>query len=160
MSLEENKTTVRKMFEAWNRGDLEAALFYWSDDAINHGRFADGDPRERRMPRGMDGLRRVLLSIQTAFPDRRWDIQDMVADGDRVVCRMTVSGTHRGIPAIPVEGGPLLQAIPPAGKTYSVQHIHIFRIAEGKIAEHWAARDDLALLQDLGGLPEPRPEGA
>jgi steroid delta-isomerase-like uncharacterized protein len=160
MSLEENKAIVRKMIEMWNRGDVDAALEYWSGDAINHGRFADGDPRELRIPRGSDGLRRVLLSLQAAFPDRRWQVQDIIAEGDRVVCRLTVSGTHRGIPAMPVEGGALLQAIPPAGKHYSVQHIHVFRIAEGRIAEHWAARDDLALLEDLGGLPQPRPEGA
>ncbi|MCL5951837.1 MAG: ester cyclase [Chloroflexi bacterium] len=160
MSLEDNKTIVRKMFEAWNRGDLEAVQGYWSSDTINHGRFADSDPRDQRMPRGIDGLRRVLNSLQTAFPDRRWDVTDTIAEGDRVMCRITVSGTHRGIPAMPVEGGPFLQAIQPTGLHYSVQHMHAFRIADGKIAEHWAARDDLALLEELGGLPEPRPVGA
>jgi predicted ester cyclase len=72
-----------------------------------------------------------------------------------VICRLTVKGTHQGVPVVPVEGGPLLKAIQPTGKSYTVQHIHIFRIADGKIAEHWAARDDLGLLEQLGGLPVP-----
>ncbi len=61
---------------------------------------------------------------------------------------------------MPVEGGTLLQAIQPTGKPYSVRHIHAFRIADGKIVEHWAARDDLTLLEELGGLTPPWPEGA
>ncbi len=155
MSLEENKAIVRKLFDTWNRGDLDATLACWGDKVVNHGRFVDGDPREGRVPPGIGSLQRVLLSLQAAFPDRRWQIEDMVAEGDRVMCRLAVSGTHRGIPAMPVEGGTLLQAIQPTGKHYSVRHIHAFRIADGKIVEHWAARDDLTLLEELGGLTLP-----
>ena len=76
---------------------------------------------------------------------------------DRVVCRLTVSGTHQGTPEVPVEGGPLLQAILPSGKHYTIQHVHVFRLSNGKIAEHWAARDDLGLLQQLGAFQKPQP---
>lgn len=70
------------------------------------------------------------------------------------MCRLTVSGTHQGIPGIPVEGG-LLMTVPPTGKAYTVQQIHIFRIEHGKIAEHWAVRDDLGMMQQLGVVPIP-----
>ncbi len=152
MTPTENKKVVEQFFEASSRGDVEGSLAFWAPDAVNHGRFLEGDPRDRRMPTGLDGLRRVLSSLHTAFPDRQWQIKDIVAEGDKVMCRVWVSGTHRGVPEVPVEGGPLLQAISPTGKSYSVQHIHEFRLANGKIAEHWAARDDLALLEDLGGI--------
>ncbi len=159
MSLEENKAIVRKVFEAWNCGDMDTVLAYWSSNVIDHGQLADGDPREQRLPPGFDGLRRVLLSLQTAFPDRRWELEDIIAERDRVICRLAVSGTHRGIPAMPVEAGTRLQTLRPMGKRYSVQHIHVFRIDDGKIAEHWAVRDDLGLLEELGGL-QPQPVGA
>ncbi len=152
MTSTENKKIVEQFFEASSRGVVEGSLALWAPDAINHGRFRPGDPRERRMPTGLDGLRRVLTSLHTAFPDRQWQIEDMVAEGDKVMCRVTVSGTHRGVPEVLVEGGPLLQALTPTGKSYSVQYIHEFRLANSKIAEHWAARDDLMLLEELGAI--------
>ena len=104
------------------------------------------------------------MGLRTAFPDRRWQIDDLIAHGDQVICRLTVSG-HFGSPPERPEG-PLptgwvgvesTALIPPsaAGKPYSVKHIHIFRIAEGFIAEHWAARDDLGLLLQLGAITAP-----
>lgn len=97
-------------------------------------------------------MRAVFESLLTAFPDRKWEIVDLIAEGDRVVARLKVSGTHQGTPALPIEGGLRLQRIPPTGRAYSIQHIHIFHIVDGKIAEHWATRDDLGLLEQLGGL--------
>jgi predicted ester cyclase len=141
MGVEENKALIQRVFAAQNQGDMEALLGYWSPNVLNHGRSV-----------GLEGMRAVFESLQTAFPDRRWDITDLVGEGDCVVARMTVSGTHQGIPALPIEGGARLQRIVPTGRAYSVQHIHIFRIAEGKIVEHWATRDDLGLLDQLGGL--------
>jgi predicted ester cyclase len=66
--------------------------------------------------------------------------------GDKVVCRLTVSGTHQRVPELPVEGG-MLMTVPPTGKAYIVQQIHIFRIENGKTAEHWAVRNDLGMMQ-------------
>jgi predicted ester cyclase len=150
MSTEENKAIVRRFWEATAGSDLDAFLALWSPDAINHG--GQTAQAARRPPAGPEGQRLVFASLHTAFPDRVYQIEDLIAEGDKVVCRLVVSGTQQGTPMIPIEGG-LLSARPPTGKAYQVQQIHIFRLADGRIAEHWAARDDLGLMQQLGIVP-------
>ena len=80
-----------------------------------------------------------MLSV---FPDHRFDIED-AADGDTVAVRGTCSGTHEGA----------LWDIPPTGERFAVQQSHWFRVSDGKVAEHWAVRDDLGMLRQLGILP-------
>jgi predicted ester cyclase len=153
VTVEENKALVRRMAEAQNSGDVEAVLAFWAPNAVNHAGLSNNAPVPPVLAPGLAGLRLVFESLKSAFPDRLWEVEDMIAEGDRVVCRMTVSGTHQSVPAVPVEGGPRLQRITPTGRHYEVQHIHIFRVEGGKIAEHWATRNDLGLLDQLGGLP-------
>ena len=74
-------------------------------------------------------------------------LEDVVAEADKVWFRGTRSGTHQG-------KGPL-PGLAPTGKFAAVQHIHIFRITNGKIVEHWAVRDDLSFLQQVGLFPGP-----
>ena len=123
---------------------------FWAPDAINNG--GQTAQAQRQPPTGPEGLKRVFKSLLAAFPDRKYNIEDILAIGDKVVCRITVSGTHQGLPEIPAEGG-MLMTVPPTGKAYTVQQIHIFRVANGKIAEHWAVRDDLGMIQQLGLVP-------
>ena len=77
-------------------------------------------------------------------PDHRFDVEDAVADGDTVAARGTCSGTHRGE----------LWSIPPTGERFAVQQVHRFRVADGKVAEHRAVRDDLGTLRQPGATPE------
>ncbi len=70
-------------------------------------------------------------------------LEDVVAEADKVWFRGTRSGTHQG------------PGLAPTGKFAAVQHIHVFRIANGKIVEHWAVRDDLSFLQQVGLFPGP-----
>ncbi len=79
-----------------------------------------------------------------AFPDTRFDIEDIIADGDMVAIRGTASGTHKGGE---------LWGIPPTGKRFAVEQVHWLRVAEGKVAEHWAVRDDLGMMHQLGAMP-------
>jgi len=155
-----NKDLVRRHYDALDRGALDEAAQVWAPDAVNHasGRYGS------QQPRGRDAVKRVLEALRTAFPDRRWQIDDLIAEDDFVVCRVTVSGTFGVRPPRPPDplpngwvGVESTALIPPsaAGKPYSVKHIHIFRIADGLIAEHWAARDDLALLLQLGAISAP-----
>jgi predicted ester cyclase len=157
---ETSKEVVRRWFEAMERHALDEAVACWAPDAVNHasGRYGS------QLPRGSEALRRVFEALRLAFPDRRWAIDDMFAAADQVVCRMTVSGTFGAPPTRPPEPVPpgwvgveSTALVPPsaAGKPYSVKHIHIFRVSDGLIAEHWAARDDLALLLQLGVISPP-----
>ncbi|MBA3822691.1 MAG: ester cyclase [Ktedonobacterales bacterium] len=141
------KPKTIRLWQASESADPLATLDFWSPDAINHG--GQTTQASRKPPPGREGLQLVLASLHTAFPDREYRIEDIIAEGDKVVCRLLVSGTHQGVPAIPIEGG-MLNTHPPTGKPYQVQHIHIFRMANGRIAEHWATRDDLGLMQQLG----------
>ena len=152
MSLE----VVRRWLDAMERHALDESVACWSPDAVNH---ASGRYDALHLPIGREALGRVHKALWVAFPDRHWAIDDVIADADRVVCRMTVSGTFGAPPTRPPEPVPpgwvgveSTALVPPsaAGKPYSVKHIHIFRVSDGLIAEHWAARDDLALLLQLG----------
>jgi predicted ester cyclase len=149
---------VRRLFDAMERHAWDEAVACWSPEAVNHasGRYS--------APFGREALTRVHEALRVAFPDRRWAIDDVITDADRVVCRMTVSGTFGRPPPRPPGAVPpgwvgveSTALVPPsaAGKRYSVKHIHIFRVSHGLIAEHWAARDDLALLLQLGVIAPP-----
>ena len=80
------------------------------------------------------------------------EILDAVGVDDDVVIRARVSGTHRGVGRLPVNGA-LLVGVPPTGKSFVVQHIHWYRMKDGQIIDHKANRDDLGMLQQLGLLP-------
>lgn len=152
MTSEANIDLIQRFWQSSEQGNIDDMVSLWAPDAINHGGQTAGS--SRRPPAGPEGLKRVFHSLLTAFPDRRYLVEDMIATGDKVVCRLTVSGTHQGVPELPVEGG-MLMAVPPTGKAYTVQQIHIFRVENGKIAEHWAVRDDLGMLQQLGVIATP-----
>jgi len=79
----------------------------------------------------------------------RVSVEDVIAEGDKVVARWVVRGTHKGEFMGPTG------SIPPTGKQVTVLAIHIFRIADGKFIERWPERDRLGLLQQLGVVPAP-----
>jgi predicted ester cyclase len=83
--------------------------------------------------------------FRTAFPDLHGTIEDQIAEGDKVVMRMTYRGTHQGE----------LMGIPATGKPVTMTFISINRIAEGKIAEGWVNFDALGMMQQLGVIPVP-----
>ena len=140
-TIETNRRIVEQFQEAFNRGDLDAAAGCFAEDCRNHGR-----------PVGRAGLRRVLGELKTNFPDARLTALDSVAEGEWVVVRCTYSGTHRGTSNFPVDGG-MLVGVPPTGRSFEVQHIHMHRVLDGKIAEHFANRDDVEMMRQLGLLP-------
>jgi ketosteroid isomerase-like protein len=112
MGIEENKALVRRFVDAQNRGNVEDMLACWAPDSVNHAGRIQDVPRPASVAPGLEDIRSVFESLQTAFPDRRMEITDVIGEGDRVVCRMTVSGTHQGVPAAPVEGGSQTPAHP------------------------------------------------
>ena len=157
---EANKEVVRRYFDAMERGALDEATEFWATEATNYASGRKGQPPTR----GREAIGTVHRLLRAAFPDRRSQIDGMIAEGDQVVCRMTVSGKFGGRPprpSMPVSPGWVgvegTELVPASGidKTYSVKHVHIFRIATGQITDHWAARDDLGLLLQLGAIAPP-----
>jgi predicted ester cyclase len=152
---ETNEDRVRRYFKAMEQGTVEDAVAFWAVDASNQ---ASGRTEPQR---GRQSIAAVFRMLREAFPDRHYQIDDLIANAYQIVCRMTVSGTFGSTPQRPpfpvpatfvgVEASELVPASA-AGKTYSVKHIHIFRLKDGLITDHWAARDDLGLLLQLGGI--------
>ena len=132
---EENKTVVRRYIEeAWNRHNTDATDELVSPDYLNHAASAEYQRA---------GAKSSLNWLFSVFPDHRFDIEDAVAEGDTVAVRGTMSGTHEGE----------LLGIAPTGERVVVQQVHWFRVADGKVAEHWAVRDDLGMMRQLGVMP-------
>jgi predicted ester cyclase len=143
-----NVAVIRSEHDRLNRGDWRGAADLYATDASNHGRSV-----------GRSGLLKVLEDIYTTFPDWRMEIIDIVAAGDTVVVRCKVSGTHDGVGRLSVNGG-MLVGVQPTHKHFEVQHIHWYRLRDGQIIDHYASRDDLGMMYQLGLLPAaPKPPG-
>ena len=144
MSLEANKELVRRYQEAHNINNLDALNALVAADLIAHSLMPG-------VPAGLEGSKQVHQMAVSAFPDFHADIEDLIAEGDKVVARMTFRGTHTG--------GPFM-GIPPSGRSFAFSATSIFRISNGKIVEHWGDEDGLGWLQQLGALPSPASSAA
>ena len=135
-SAEENKAVVLRYVEVvWNGHELDAIDGLVSSEYINHAASTE----EYRC----GGARRIWEWILCVFPDHRFEVEDASAEGQTVALRGTMAATHEGE----------LMGIEPTGKRVTVQQLHWFRVIDGKVAEHWAVRDDLGMMQQLGVLP-------
>ena len=94
-------------------------------------------------------MRGVATMLRTAFPDLRFTIEELVAEGDIVAGRLTMSGTHEG---------PLM-GMQPTGRWVRQDHMRFVRFRDGKAVEHWGVRDDVGTIQQMGVMPEPGQEG-
>jgi predicted ester cyclase len=136
---EDNKRLVRRALEEiYTKGDLELA------DELVHPDFMDHEPAHAPQPTGPESVKQTVRHLRSAFGELRFAVEDEIAEGDRVVQLVTMSGRHTG----PLMGRD------PTGRAFAVRHIYIWRIAGGKIADHWGSRDDLGLLGQLGLLPD------
>jgi predicted ester cyclase len=97
------------------------------------------------LPPGRDGIKVLGQVIVGGFPDVHASVQDLLADGDKVIERTQTSATHTGE----------FNGIPPTGKEVGWTEIHIYRLEDGKIAEQWSEIDLLGLLVQLGAIPGP-----
>lgn len=145
MSLEENKKLVQRLYdEGLNRQDAAAGAALYAVNAKNHGREV-----------GRAGMQKVFEALFSVFPDFTYRIEESTAEADRVVCKVTMTGTHRGQPTLPDVFGCMLAGVTPTAKSVRVLQFHSFRIAGGQITEHAAVRDDLGMLQQLGIVTRP-----
>src|SRR5690606_674150 len=92
------------------------------------------------MPRGLEGAIRVHQTTLQGMPDYHTAIEDLIAEGDRVAARVTITGTHTGD----------FYGLPATGKRIQVSGMYIVRIAQGKIVEHWGEENGLTVYRQLG----------
>lgn len=145
-----NRDVIRQHLDLMNRGEWRKAAEYFADNVQHHrGNWQDG---AEGIVRGKKALTDNLEDIFRTFPDWKMEIVEMAADGHSVIVRCRVSGTHKGVATRAVNGG-LLVGAQPTGKHFSVQHIHWYKVRDGKITDHSTSRDDLGMLQQLGVVP-------
>jgi predicted ester cyclase len=145
MSAEGNKALIRRLYdEGINRQNAAAAAAFYAMDAKNHGRTV-----------GRDGMRKVFEALFAVFPDFHYRIEEATADEERVVCKVTMTGTHRGEPTLPEVFNGMLKGAAPTGRSVTVLQYHSFRVRNGMISEHAAVRDDLGMLLQLGLVKRP-----
>jgi predicted ester cyclase len=138
MDPDQNKRLARRaLAEIYTKGDLALA------DELIHPDFVDHEPAHAGQPTGPESVKQTVRRLQATFGGLRFEVEDEIAEGDKVVQLATMSGRHTG----PLVGRE------PTGKEFAVRHIYIWRIADDKIVEHWGSRDDLGLLGQLGLLP-------
>jgi steroid delta-isomerase-like uncharacterized protein len=143
ITVEQNKAIARRWSEElWGQGNLAVADEIIAPDYVRH------DPGDPFPARGPEDVKRIVTMLRTMLPDFALHVEAMVAEGDMVVSRYTATATDtRGY-----------MGMPPTGKAIRTSAMQMFRFADGKIVESWAARDDLGTLRQLGHLPamEPR----
>ena len=134
---EQNKTAARHFIEkGLNQRDLSALDEYFSSNLTDHA-LPPG------LPAGLEGRKMFASALLAAFPDLHVHLEDMIADGEKLVTRYTVHGTHNGD----------LMGIPPTGKQVSIGGIAIDRFENGQSIEHWELFDQMAMMQQLGVIP-------
>jgi steroid delta-isomerase-like uncharacterized protein len=142
MSAEQNKAIVRRWFkDVFEKGNLALANEIFAVDYIDH----DPGAPPGGWPHGPEGAKAIVGTYRGAFPDLQFNIDDQVAEGDKVVTRWTARGTNTGE----------LMGMPPTGKKAVVTGMDISRMANGKIAETWGQFDALGMLQQIGAIPKP-----
>lgn len=127
--------------------DFEAVVH---PDARNR---EDVDEPPASRGRGPAAFYATALWLRGAYAELRWDIHDVVAEGDLVVVHATMSGRHAGTFVGYDENARPAQAFPPTGRRFATTQTHWFRVADGKVIEHWANRDDLGTAMQLGWTP-------
>jgi len=135
-TLEQNKAVVRRFIdEIFLKGDLDAVDQLLTDDFRPH----TWGP----MPPGRDGVKEAIQRVSAGLSDTKMAVEDVIAEGDRVAVRLTSSAVQSGE----------FMGMPPSGKRYEIGEIHIFRVQDGRIAEHWHQADFMGMMKQLGATP-------
>ncbi len=132
---DENKAVVRRMYQAIGEGDLAVLADLIDDDLIEHEEFPGLEPNKQ-------GVLQFFQQLRKAFPDLRMTAEDLIAEGDKVFIRGTMSGT---------QGGDFM-GIPATGRPIEVPFADFTRIEKGKVTEHWGVTDTERMMRQLGVL--------
>ena len=138
MSEEGNKSVIREFTRIFkNEHNVDGVSHLFDKSFVHHLRG--------HLPPGFEGLRQAGIMMNGAFPDVVVTEEDLIASGDKVVERSSAAATHKG---------PML-GTPATNKRIKWSEIHIYRLSNGKIAEHWPEISMMELLQQIGALPQP-----
>jgi steroid delta-isomerase-like uncharacterized protein len=136
---EQNKTNVRRLFEeVWNKGYVAVADELFAPSYQHH------DSSTPDVGRGPESEKKRVTLYRNAFPDIRFTIEDLLAEGETVVARWSCRGTHKGE----------LSGIAPTGKQFNITGVSMARFTNGKMFEGYVNWDALRLMQQLGVVPE------
>jgi len=120
--------------EVWNKGNLDRL------DEIIDDSYVNNNPGTPNPKLGAEGLKPIIKTMREAFPDLKFEINDLVIGKNRIVIFSTMSGTHKGD----------LFGIPATGNKVSIKQMQIEKIKDGKIVEHWRVTDELNMMKQLG----------
>jgi len=136
MGIETNKAVVRRFIdEVFVAGRMDAVDELVAPDFVPHSWPGTGP--------GPAELKRAMKRVFAGLSDVSMAIEDMIAEDDRVAVRLTAHAVHTGE----------FMGMPASGKAYTIPEIHIFRIRDGRIAEHWGQADLLGMMRQLGAMP-------
>ncbi len=130
---------ARQVLDAFGSGDVEAVVGLVTEDFVDHG-------APPWAPQGRAGYLQIMGFLKNVL-QIRYEIHEVVADGDLVAARATVHGVHNT--------GSL--GFAPTGRPYAMPTMHMYRASGGLLAEHWGVRDELSVLWQVGALPTPEP---
>ena len=137
MTTEDIKAMARRLYEdGFNKGNVAVLDELVAEAALDH----QAPPG---IPPGREGLKQLITLMRSAFPDLTFLIEDVIAEGDKVVVRSLMRGTHQG----------MFMGIPPSGNPVQITGIDVIRVAEGRFVEHWGNQDDLGMMQQIGAVP-------
>ena len=136
-SATENEALIHRVLDLINDRQLDAAFELYAEDYIYHG------PGGAEL-RGRDEIRGLWVAFLTGYPDLHSTVDELIVQGDRIVMRWTIYGTHTGdFFGVPASNNPLV-----------LQITEIFRVENGQLAEAWDNWDRLSMAQQMGGTPE------
>ncbi len=143
---ETGKTLVGRYFEElFNRRELDDVDQIVAEDYTEHAVAPFGQDEPGRV-NGPEAMRRTVKWLTDQYPDIRMTVEALVAEDELVVARVLSEGTNLG---------PLNGVMPATGKRFTARQSHWFRVADGRLAEHWATREDLPAMLQLGVISPP-----
>jgi steroid delta-isomerase-like uncharacterized protein len=134
----DHAAAMNRLYELINAGDIDGFGELLAEDFVEHEELPGLEPSKQ-------GVKQLFHMYRAAFPDLRMDVQDLLVSGDKAVARVRATGTHQGE----------FLGMPATGKSVDVQLIDITRFGDDGLArEHWGVFDALALMQQLGAIPQ------
>jgi steroid delta-isomerase-like uncharacterized protein len=131
---DDNKALVRRFYAQMSAGNVDVVDELVADNLVEHDEFPGLEPNKA-------GVRKFFETMLVAFPDLTMTADDMIAEGDKVFVRATMSGTHRGE----------FLGVPATNRKVSVPMGDYVRFADGKVVEHWGVTDTGAMMEQLTG---------